>query len=845
MKEAGSKRTGLSSIQAEGLLEEFGFNELVKNKKPNPLAKLISIFMEPMFLLLLGAAFLYILLKEPRESIIMMVFVLFIASITFIQEWRTEKTLHALKELTSPQVKVIRDGEKKVIPSINLVPGDLVVLEEGERIPADCEILEFSGFSVDESSLTGESEVVYKTTKEDADPEENTEHWKKYLLYAGTLSVSGQCVAIVQKTGVFTEYGKIGKAISETKDHLTPLQQKTRKLVKSFAIGGLFLCALVIVFSYMYTREIVHSVLAGVTLAMAIIPEEFPVVLVIFLSLGAFRMAKQNALLRKTAAVETLGSATVLCVDKTGTLTKNQMTICHSYEHPVKENMAHNGFSYKETLVLASDEDPFDSMEKAIQVFSATNRSEIELKKSIEFYESYPFNTKIKMMANEYTYKDSYYLALKGSAESVLDLCNLDEKEYANIEFLIDKMANQGLRVLAVADSINKLPSDSLQSIRFTFKGLIGLQDPPKDGVPESIRICQDAGIRVIMITGDYSKTAKAIGKQIGLKFNEETITGDMIDNMNDEELSKAVTRCDIFSRVIPEHKMKIVSALKSNGEIVAMTGDGVNDAPALKLADIGIAMGKRGTEVAKEAADMVLLDDNFTTIVQSVKDGRRIYDNIRKAMVYIMIIHIPIAGSTLFAPLFGLNQILLPIHIVLLELIIDPTCSLIFEGEEAESYIMKIPPRSPKEPLLVSMFLLKVILQGLCMLAATFIPFHYMFDSGYSIEIARSFALSTLIFSNIFLVLVNRSNTKYLFEIFKEKQNIARIWINGIAIAILLMVVYLPFFNSLFQTKPLSGLLISKAVLLGFIAVSWWEIIKLFSNIKIKKLLIKNKIAD
>ena len=837
MKEEVLKNEGLSHKEAKERLEKFGLNELVKYQKPNPFKKLLSIFSEPMFLLLLGAAFLYILLKEPREAIIMMVFVGFVASITFIQEWRTEKMLHALKELTSPQVTVIRESNKMVIPSIDLVPGDIVIIEEGQRIPADIEVLEYSGFSVDESSLTGESEPVQKITKQEFS-KDSSEYWKPYLLYAGTLSVSGKCLGIVISTGILTEYGKIGKALSTSKDQLTPLQRKTKKLVKVFAIGGLFFCVLVMLFSYIRSFDLIKSILAGVTLAMAIIPEEFPVVLVIFLSMGAFRMAKQNALLRKIAAVETLGSATVLCVDKTGTLTKNQMTVIDSFRY---DSDSSKTFKLEDVLVLASEKDPFDPMEKAIQAFSGLSRDEIEKSKKLTFIKNYPFDSQSKMMANEYQLETDYCITLKGSAESLLGLCSLSNEARKMIELEIDKMADRGLRVLAAAESCGSEKSIHLNQIKFTFKGLIGLQDPPKDGVPESIKLCQEAGIRVVMITGDYEKTAIAIGKQIGLKFSQKTISGHLLDKLSSEELAEAVKECDIFSRVIPEQKMKIVQALKKNGEIVAMTGDGVNDAPALKLSDIGIAMGKRGTEVAKEAADMILMDDNFTTIVQSVKDGRRIYDNIRKAMVYIMIIHIPIAGTTLLSPLFNLSQILLPIHIVLLELIIDPTCSIVFEGEEAEPNLMKRPPRSPNEPLLDPLFMWKVILQGLCILAATFFPFHYLIDSGiYSIEIARSFALATLVSCNIFLVLINRSNTHYLFQIFTEKQNSARIWINGIAFAILLGLIYIPLLNQWFKTSPLPISLLLIALTLGFIATAWWEIVKLFINYRQGKLLAK-----
>ncbi|MGV8981732.1 HAD-IC family P-type ATPase [Clostridium sp.] len=358
----------------------------------------------------------------------------------------------------------------------------------------------------------------------------------------------------------------------------------------------------------------------------------------------------------------------------------------------------------------------------------------------------------------------------------------------------------------------------------------MGLQDPPKEGVQDAITQCKKAGVRVMMITGDYSKTAIAIGNEIGLNFYNSAITGDEIDAMTMDELCTAVSHCDIFSRVIPEHKMKIVKALKMNGEIVAMTGDGVNDAPALKNANIGIAMGKRGTEVAKEAADMILMDDNFTTIVHSIEDGRRVFDNIRKAMVYIMIIHIPIMALALFSPIFNLPQILLPVHIVLLELILDPTCSIVFEGEPAEDYIMEQPPRSPDEPLLTKGLTRKVIFQGTTMFLAAFLPFHYMIDSGLSADYARTFSLMVLIFGNVVLVLVNRSNTKYLISLFKEKGSKARFYINSLALVMLFSVVYIPAAHPIFKTVALDFKTAISACLLGAISTGWWEIVK-FSN--------------
>jgi Ca2+-transporting ATPase len=820
---------GLNSEEVEKLQKKYGMNELVIQEKPNMLKKFLGVFKEPMFLLLLIAATVYFLLGAPKDGAIMLVFVGFVASITFIQEWKTEKTMNALKDLTSPKVNTLRNGKNILIKSTELVPGDVVFLSEGERIPADCIVLEPSNFSVDESILTGESEYVMKVSTTQS--EKSTDYWKKDILYAGTLCVFGKCTAIVKFTGINTEYGKIGKAISEAKDEPTPLQKKVSILVKNIAIAGVILCISVMVASYFYSFDILNSILSGISLAMAIIPEEFPVVLTVFLSMGAYRLAKNNTLMRKISAVETLGSATVLCVDKTGTITQNKMKVKSIYsDGGIFNNEDLKNQELSDLMVLSCEKDPYDPMEKAI--LEAANLSQLETVYKYDLSKKIAFDSKTKRMANIYIKDNKYYVAVKGSAETVLGLCNLDKQTMDEINIEIDKMASNGLRVLALADCTSEEVYEDLECYELTFKGLVGLQDPPKDGVEEAIKLCKKAGIRVVMITGDYSKTAMAIGEEIGLKFTDKVIVGNEIDSLSENELCEVVKSCDVFSRVIPEQKMKIVKALKKNGEIVAMTGDGVNDAPALKSADIGIAMGQRGTEVAKEAADMILMDDNFTTIVKSVKDGRRVYDNIRKAMVYILIIHIPIAAMAMFAPLFNLPPLLLPMHIMLLELIIDPTCSIVFEGEPAEANIMENHPRPPQEPLLTRSLTIKVVLQGIIMFLAAFMPFHYMIDLGISSEYARSFSLITFIVANVTLVLVNRSNTELLYHLIKEKGSKVRLIVNSMALIMVFAIVYIPILNGFFRTEKIGIYPLIIAIVLGFISTGWWEIVKITRKI-------------
>ena len=820
---------GLNSEEVEKLQRKYGMNELIIQEKPNMLKKFLGVFKEPMFLLLLIAATVYFLLGAPKDGAIMLVFVGFVASITFIQEWKTEKTMNALKDLTSPKVNTLRNGKNILIKSTELVPGDVVFLSEGERIPADCIVLEPSNFSVDESILTGESEYVMKVSTTQS--EKSTDYWKKDILYAGTLCVFGKCTAIVKFTGINTEYGKIGKAISEAKDEPTPLQKKVSILVKNIAIAGVILCISVMVASYFYSFDILNSILSGISLAMAIIPEEFPVVLTVFLSMGAYRLAKNNTLMRKISAVETLGSATVLCVDKTGTITQNKMKVKSIYsDGGIFNNEDLKNQELSDLMVLSCEKDPYDPMEKAI--LEAANLSQLETVYKYDLSKKIAFDSKTKRMANIYIKDNKYYVAVKGSAETVLGLCNLDKETMDEINIEIDKMASNGLRVLALADCTSEKVYEDLECYELTFKALVGLQDPPKEGVEEAIKLCKKAGIRVVMITGDYSKTAMAIGEEIGLKFTDKVIVGNEIDSLSENELCEVVKSCDVFSRVIPEQKMKIVKALKKNGEIVAMTGDGVNDAPALKSADIGIAMGQRGTEVAKEAAHMILMDDNFTTIVKSVKDGRRVYDNIRKAMVYILIIHIPIAAMAMFAPLFNLPPLLLPMHIMLLELIIDPTCSIVFEGEPAEANIMENPPRPPQEALLTRSLTIKVVLQGIIMFLAVFMPFHYMIDLGISSEYARSFSLITFIVANVTLVLVNRSNTELLYHLIKEKGSKVRLIVNSMALIMVFAIVYIPILNGFFRTEKIGIYPLIFAIVLGFISTGWWEIVKIIRKI-------------
>lgn len=833
---------GLTSEQARKLQEHFGKNELTPQKKQSFFAKVLHIICEPMFLLLIIAAVIYFILGEPRDGAIMLIFVTGIISIDVIQEWKTDKTLNALKDLSAPHIKVIRDGVEKVIESADLVPGDLMMIAEGVKIPADGEIIKASDLCVDESSLTGEAEGVWKVTVENAD-KSSTDYWRKDYCYAGTLVTQGSAVICVDKIGADTEYGKIGTNVASAPDIPTPLQKQTGKLVKLCAGIAAVLFALVSVITYFnipdhaFADRIIESILSGITLAMAMIPEEFPVILTVFLSMGAWRLAKKHSLVRKLSSVETLGAVSVLCVDKTGTITMNQMT--------VRDTWAVNGdnIALSEIMGLGCETDAYDPMEKAMLAYCERLGISKEHLFSGEMITEYAFTNELKMMGHVWKHDDEIIIAAKGSPEQILTICSLTDIERKQAEEKIMEMSMQGLRVIAVGvmkpDSIDSIPA-ALTDCKLTLCGMVGLADPPRESVKEDIRHCTKAGIRVVMITGDNGTTASSIAKQIGMPNSDKIITGDELNNMSDEELRRRVRDVSIFSRVIPEHKMRIVKAFKDNGEVVAMTGDGVNDAPALKYADIGIAMGKRGSEVSREAADLILMDDNFSTIVDTIKDGRRLYDNIRKAIGYVFTIHIPIAFASLLAPFMNIspvNLLFLPLHVVLMELIIDPTCSIVLERQPAEHDIMERAPRNPNEKILTRGTLLKSVAQGLMIFAAsfgTYIAFLQKYPDNASL--ARTMGLSIIILSNIFLVQVNSSNFDFAILSVKRLAKDKVMWAVSIGtFAGLLLILYTPLCGIL-KLAPLSAGQFLLAVIIAAVAVLWYELVKLVKLIAHKK---------
>ena len=840
MTDIKTRAEGLTSAEAEELQKQYGKNELTPQKKESFLEKALHIICEPMFLLLIVAAIIYFILGEPRDGAIMLIFVIGIISIDIIQEWKTDKTLNALRDLSAPQVKVIRDGVDKVIASADLVPGDLMMIYEGVKIPADGVVIKCNDLCVDESSLTGEAEGVWKVNTDSAEPTED--YWRRDYCYAGTLVTQGTAMVLVDKIGAVTEYGKIGTNVASAPVEDTPLQKQTGALVKLCAGIAAVLFALVGVFTYFNIPDhstgarLIESVLSGITLAMAMIPEEFPVILTVFLSMGAWRLAKKNSLVRKLPSVETLGAVSVLCVDKTGTITMNRMSVTEAW--------ALNGDDHGliETMGLGCETDAYDPMEKAMLAYCDDHGITKEHLFSGRLISEYAFTNENKMMGHVWQRNGEIVIAAKGSPEKILSVCSLTGDEREKAEHKILEMSKEGLRVIAVAvmkPQTEKEIPENITCCVLTLLGLIGLSDPPREGIAQDIALCNRAGIRVVMITGDNGITASSIAKKIGMQDYENIITGDMLNAMTDGELREKVKNVSIFSRVIPEHKMRIVKAFKDNGEIVAMTGDGVNDAPALKYADIGIAMGKRGSEVSREAADLILMDDNFTTIVDTVSDGRRIYDNIRKAVGYVFTIHIPIAFASLLAPMLGISPsalLLLPLHVVLLELIIDPTCSIVLERQPAESDIMDRPPRNPKESIVNAKILTKSVLQGLVIFASSFGTYFYMLAGNpENAPVARAMGLAIIMLSNLFLVQVNSSEHDFAFQSIKKLACDKVMWaVNIFTLAGLCAILYTPI-NAFLKLAPLSASQFFICLGIAAVSVLWYELVKLVNRLRRK----------
>jgi Ca2+-transporting ATPase len=829
---------GLSKNEAAEKLEKEGYNELPSSKPKSVFRIAVGVVKEPMFLLLVACGTLYLLLGDIQEGLMLLSFVFVVMGIEFYQEKKTEKALDALKDLASPRALVIRDGETIRIPGKEVVTGDVVVLQEGDRVPADAVVLNSVNLLADESLLTGESVPVRKREWTEGDGNFIPGGDDIPVVYSGSMIVQGNGLVKVTATALNTEIGKIGKALESVKEEPTQLKKEMGTLVRRLAIIGVLLCLLVIAIYTITRGDLLKGFLAGITLAMAMLPEEFPVVLTIFLALGAWRMSKKSVLTRKPAAIETLGSATVLCTDKTGTLTQNKMSVTRLFNGTdfisivPAETFPENFHEIIEYGILSSQMNPYDPMERAI-----INIGDQFLKNSEHIHadwlmeKEYPLSKDLLAMSRVFsnTGTKEKVIAVKGAPEAIFDLCHFNRETISGYEKAVTEMASAGLRVLGVARA--NLISGELPLVQhdfdFKFIGLIGLSDPIRTNVPDAVKECYKAGIRVIMITGDYPVTATNIGKEIGIKNPELCITGSELKDMTEDELCERIKVVNIFARVIPEQKLKIVNALKRNNEIVAMTGDGINDAPALKASNIGIAMGEKGTDVAREASSLVLMDDNFASIVGAVKMGRKIFDNLQKALGYIFAIHVPIAGLSLIPVLFAdLPLILWPVHIVFLELIIDPACSMIFEAEKEEKNVMSRPPKDINEPFFGARKIFFSCMQGVGILVISLLVYFIGLKMGYSEKGVRTLTFVTLIVSNIAAILSNRSWTSGFFKILLTPNKAVK-WIIGGAIVFLIMILNIPFLLELFQFEKIGYLEIIVCTLAGFSSIIWFEIYK------------------
>lgn len=822
---------GLDSEQVNLSREKFGRNNLDYKKENTFVDVLLRIVKEPMTILLLVASSIYFISGETGNGIFMVVAILFIVSISLYQDSRSKNALEKLKDLSQPHCKVIRDGTLIEIKSEELVVGDFLLVEEGSSITADGTIVQSNDFSVNESILTGESLAVFK----DKDKEDR-------CIYSGTIVASGLAIAEITAIGNETKLGRIGKSLESISEEKTPLEIQVSNFVKWMAIVGAIVFVLVWVINYWQSQHILNSLLQSLTLAMSILPEEIPVAFTTFMALGAWRLMKLGIVVKQTKTVETLGSATVICTDKTGTITENKMSLAKLFV--LKNNkivspestLNESGKELIELSMWASEPIPFDPMEVALHE-AYKDLEQNDERPHFKLVHEYPLGGKPPMMTHIFSDGNgNKIIAAKGAPEALINVSNLNEIEIEQIHSAIELLATEGYRVLGVGVSnfVGEYYPAQQQDLPFEFKGIVAFYDPPKKNIQRVMEDFYNAGIQVKIITGDNAATTASIAKQIGFKDYEKTISGDELMALSDKELQTRVMDTAIFTRMFPEAKLKIINALKSNNQIVAMTGDGVNDGPALKASHIGIAMGRKGTEIAKQAASLILLEDDLSKMVDAVAMGRKIYTNLKKAIQYIISIHIPII-LTVFIPLalgWIYPNIFSPIHIIFLELIMGPTCSIIYENEPMEPNTMAQKPK----PLSTTFFKLKElsvsIIQGLFITVGTLSIYQFSVASSYNEAITRTMVFTVLITANIFLTLINRSFYYSVLTTLKYKNNMV-LFIVFITIALVGLILYVNPLTAFFEFERLNLNQLFTSFLIGFISVIWFEIVKIIKRVK------------
>jgi len=826
---------GLSDAEAARRLAELGPNEIASGGGRNLRQILLETLREPMFLLLIGASILYLVLGDLGEGLFLVAGAVASVGLVIFQEARSERALAALRDLAQPHARVIRDGVERRIPSRELVPDDVLLIGEGERLPADGVLFGGEVLSVDESALTGESAPVSKQPGRPGadtlgDPVPGAE--TSPFLFSGTLVVRGQGVVQVSRTGAGSALGKIGRSLADIPHEPTPLQKTAGRLAALLGAVALGFCAVVAVAYGLLRHDWIGGVLAGITVAIALIPEEFPMVLAVFLALGAWRLATHQVLTRRSAVIETLGGATVLCVDKTGTLTENRMRLARLWT-PGADLALEDGVSLggdaAELLrlaALASAVRPVDPMDKAVQALSRATPLALPGVDD-EPERAWPLRPELLAVIQLWrTPDDGRIAAAKGAPEAIFKLCRLPADEVARLHAVIEGYAALGLRVLGVAFAGADRPFvDEPQDATFEFAGLLGFIDPLRADVPAALNEARGAGIKVMMITGDHPATAMAIARNAGIETDAGVLLGSELAAMPFDALCERLKTVRVFARIIPEQKLRIVQALKADGEVVAMTGDGVNDAPALEAAHIGVSMGLKGTDVAREASDLVLLDDSFASIVGGVRLGRRIFANLRRALTYITAVHVPIAGLALAPILMGLPPMLFPMHVVMLELVIDPTCALVFEAEPSEAGAMKRPPRRRDEPLFGARQIAMALLQGLGVLAGVLALYVWALSAfpGAQAE-ARGGAFIALVVGNLALALSDSASSGQLFAPHRRIY-----WGIALAVAIVLtLVLAVPAFAAVFAVAPPSPAFLALAIGVGIVSGGWTSVFRL-----------------